>query len=383
MCPVKASQKTNAQHLRTPSGKVALGVKDNRLRLRLPRKLYGGKQVCLYLGWVDSPENRVAAEQKAREIELDILAGYFDPTLKKYRPKTYGDAFDLADLWEKYTKHKAKDLAKSTIARDYKKVANRIQKLPGDPVAARAYLLKYYSQEIARRTLKAISCCMEWAVLYGHAEANPYRELTRDIKPSRNKNRSRQAFSSNEVTSILSAIESDRFCSKYAPTKHSSYFGFVRFISLTGCRLEEAIALRWVHVTSSHIEFVEAIPTDVKILQETKTHQERQFPINKQLRALLDSLERSGELVFPAPGGGIIDCHNLLPRLWKGVILPLMEAGEVRQYLPLYNLRHSAITGWIKAGVPISQIAFWVGNSPEVLLKHYAAVIEDMLPPES
>ena len=46
-----------------------------------------GQRYYLSLGVPDTAINRKAAEQKARQIELDFVSGNFDPTLDKYRPE--------------------------------------------------------------------------------------------------------------------------------------------------------------------------------------------------------------------------------------------------------------------------------------------------------
>ena len=45
------------------------------------------KRYCLALGLPYTDVNLKVAEQKARQIELDILSSNFDPTLNKYRIK--------------------------------------------------------------------------------------------------------------------------------------------------------------------------------------------------------------------------------------------------------------------------------------------------------
>ncbi|WP_414549277.1 Arm DNA-binding domain-containing protein [Anabaena sp. CCY 0017] len=55
--------------------------------LRLPRALFSGNQKYLSLNLADTAENLLVAEMKSKQIELDIIAGYFDVTLAKYKPK--------------------------------------------------------------------------------------------------------------------------------------------------------------------------------------------------------------------------------------------------------------------------------------------------------
>lgn len=107
--------------------KVCIEVFRGHLRLRFYR--------LLSLNLTDTLENQVAAEIQARRIELDILAGYFDPTLAKYKadhtatPKKQ-KVYSLLELWEKYTQFKSGQLQESSLARDYSLIEKRIRALP-------------------------------------------------------------------------------------------------------------------------------------------------------------------------------------------------------------------------------------------------------------
>jgi integrase len=53
---------------------------------------------------------------------------------------------------------------------------------------------------------------------------------------------------------------------------------------------------------------------------------------------------------------------------------------EAQQRSPLakvpYHLRHAAVSVWLNAGVPATQVAEWAGQSVHVLLKVYAKCID-------
>jgi integrase len=42
-----------------------------------------------------------------------------------------------------------------------------------------------------------------------------------------------------------------------------------------------------------------------------------------------------------------------------------------------YDLRHAAVSTWLNAGVPATDVAAWAGHSVEVLLKIYAKCLDD------
>ncbi len=390
---------------RASKGSVGIESFQGRLRLRLPRQVYSGKQKYLTLGLDNTPQNRTIAEAKKKQIESDIateslIAGTFDRTLAKYRPHTHlklveaaeevQNALKLDELWEHYTQFKSHQLEETTILRDYGKIQKRIKKLPtkklSEAVAIRNHLLKVYSAEVAKRTLKQLSAACNWGMRSKLIASNPFDGMASEIKTKKISKRSRMAFTKSEKDVIIHAFENDKYSSKFAPVSHSYYAPYVKFLFLTGCRPEEVVALKWKHIENNRIVFSEAVATDLRIRKSTKTNETRMFPINKQLQALLSEIKRENysleNLVFPAKSGKELDAHNFLNRVWKPVVENLVKDGQVRQYLPQYNCRHTFITMALEAGVTVTQVAKWVGNSPEIVMKHYAATIRQVQVPE-
>ena len=69
---------------RKAKGTIKIESDKGWLRLRFT---HAGKRRAFALGLPDSNINRKFAEQKAKQIELDILSGNFDTTLQKYKPQ--------------------------------------------------------------------------------------------------------------------------------------------------------------------------------------------------------------------------------------------------------------------------------------------------------
>ncbi len=70
-----------------PSGKASKGTvqviaSHDRLQLRFR---YGGERHYLSVGLPDTPTGQMVAQQRANQIQLDILSGNFDATLAKYK----------------------------------------------------------------------------------------------------------------------------------------------------------------------------------------------------------------------------------------------------------------------------------------------------------
>jgi integrase len=189
-----------------------------------------------------------------------------------------------------------------------------------------------------------------------------------------------EPFSTTERDSILLGFQEH--------PSHQHYYSFVKFLFLTGCRTGEAIALQWKHIAHdlSCIIFSESYSSKLKIRKCTKTGTSRKFPVNSDLRSLLVAIKpidaNPSDLVFTTSTGLPIDNSRFTNQVWKGcksgkktykgILPPLVSSGAVGGYRCLYNTRHTFITMLLAAGLTVPQVAKLVGNSPEVILKHYA-----------
>ena len=123
---------------RQSKGTVSVEVFQGRLRLRLPRQLFAGKQKYLTLGLSDTKINLKIAEAKAQEIQTDIILERFDYTLDKYRPTHLKlvtmnhsqQALNLGALWDEYMEFKKPIASPSTIGHQYAGFTRAIALLP-------------------------------------------------------------------------------------------------------------------------------------------------------------------------------------------------------------------------------------------------------------
>jgi hypothetical protein len=108
------------------ASKGSVQIKESNGRLQLVFS-FGGKRHYLSTGFSDTHANRKLAEMKARQIELDILSGNFDPTLDKYKPQSVLSTItpvtpiakvkpELDELWEKYIEFKTRYLSRYYLA---------------------------------------------------------------------------------------------------------------------------------------------------------------------------------------------------------------------------------------------------------------------------
>lgn len=387
-------------HQKLAKGTVGIESFQGRLRLRLPRQIFAGKQKYLSLGLAETPENYKVAELRARQIELDIISNNFDVTLAKYSPNPIKlsekpvknkAVLSLTELWEMYTEYRKPQIAETTLRIQYAAVHSHITKLPTkslqDAVKIRDFLISNLSKDAARRTLTQISACCEWGVDSALIDGNPFRGMAKKIKVVKDDLHSIDPFTPEERDVIIAAFEAHPTQSFYAP--------FVKFLFATGCRTGEAIGLRWKHISPDckTITFCESVSTQLKIHKDCKTHKSRLFPCNTSLQALLLGIKPKAcdpeSLVFPSKRGKEISSKSFLENAWKGrsdrefgIVMQLATEGKIRRYRTQYNTRHTFISLCLESGVSVVQVAKWVGNSPEIIMKHYAGIIKQIEVPE-
>ena len=167
--------------------------------------------------------------------------------------------------------------------------------------------------------------------------------------------------------------------------KHSYYYTYVSFLSLVGCRPEEALALVKEDIrvkgNRTYIRFNKSYSKGI-LLPHTKTHEIRLFPVNEQLKALLSIIPKEQNLLFPGVKGSYINHHRWRESNWRRVVNGLVDDGLIESYLKPYSLRHSFITRLVREEVDIATIGRISGNSPETIIKHYLAAKDSFNIPE-
>lgn len=367
------------------------------------------KRFYFSTGYDDTPLGRQRASVLSDTIQRDIDYGEFDASLAKYKPAaslttvtpitpSVIPKHDLGELWERYTEFKKPQVSQSTYAVDYRKYRNHIAKLPTknleDAIAIRDYLVANLTTNAAKRTITNIHACCDWALKSKLIESNPFQAMAQEIKipKSESKENEINPFTKEERDVIIAAFDESKLYGYYAP--------LVKILFFTGCRPSEAIALQWKHIDEKFITFEQAITISTKGLalkNGLKTQSQRRFPINNQVREILNSIKLENcepeDLIFKSKKGGFIDFGDFLYHAWKGyknrhgkvidgIVTQLVKQGLVSEYRKPYQCRHTFITLCLEADIDAKDVAKWVGNSPEIIYKHYAGNKRDLQVPD-
>jgi integrase len=369
---------------KTPAGQPVIKVNHGRLQIIVN---YRGNRKTHSLGLPDSKQNQVYAEMVKARIASDLLNDNFDPTLDKYKRDALkpdsehkpDDDITIAHLWEAYTDYKRPQLAPSTIAKDFDRVANHITKFPvtslSGAVAVRDYLNSSTTPNATKRVLTQLTACCAWAVKSKLIAANPFVGMAAGIKAPRSKSDGEDIdpFTPDERDRIIKALNSE-------------YAALVEFMFRTGCRPSEAVGLQWRHISHDFktITFEQAVTiseSGLVVKQGLKTQQKRVFPCGKDLTAFLKSIASEPtdreQFIFRSQKGKFIDFHNFSNRIWH----PTLTNLGIKQRNP-YQMRHSYITFCINSGINAKDVARLVGNSPEIIYKHYMGGTRDLIAPD-
>jgi integrase len=348
--------------------KVSISVNNGMLRLRLPKYLFN-KETYLYLGLENTERNRIIAEAKAKLIEYDLAFETFDFTLKKYTLRQKEEVKNLYNensIKQIITEYiEFKKLVLSPSNRNISTFENWINKIDNalflQPDKLTNYLLQNTTQEQARRLLERITAAIQWGVNLEKLDCNPF-EKNAKIKSISNPRI--DPFSIKERDLIIEAF------------KDNHYYWLVQFLFFTGCRPSEAIGLKWEKINLDYTSFlIDQAIIERKLSPHTKTHKIRHFPINCQLKNILFNIKKESEFIFLSKTRKLVDFHNFNEREWK----PILKSLPIR-YRPPYCCRHTFITLCLIKGIAITQVAYWVGNTPEIILRHYAGLIPTEVP---
>lgn len=260
----------------------------------------------------------------------------------------------LLEIWDLWVADL--DLSSQTKADHYQTLRHQIVKA-SPLISETSWLL---SLEIASATfnkkLGYLRACCDWAKSESLLSNNPWLK----VRPRKGSKEIIKPFSQDEAARIIAGFEQS----------YPAWLPFTKFLFLSGCRLSEAIGLRWQHVDFERQEICicESLAQRKdgngyeRVRKGTKTGSVRYLKINSELSKLFEQLspasKNSEDLIFLNPTGtSHIDSNNFRDR-WKKV---LKQAGI--PYRRPHIIRHSFASHAIEQGIPLTGVAYLLGHS--------------------
>lgn len=375
--------------MKQKKGTIGIYSDKGRLFIRLPRYLYGGALVRRALNLNESDDNLIKAEAIKQRIENDIKSGVFDPSLEKYLTVkshqeffSVGDTWSLAQLFEKYINYKKlTGWSETTYSNSGLVFLRRFQSLENQNLnqagLIRDELIFNFTLDAAKRSLIQIKACVDWAIKSGYLKENKFSGMAKDIKLNQEE-LDINPFTLQERDLIIKAFEINQFAQRHKDFSHSQYSNLIKFWFYTGCRTSEILGLKWENIHSNYINFCEArVYSNLGEITKKglKTQTKRIFPINKQLKSVIDALakEKITDYIFVNHQGEPIHPSALIT-CWKKILLGLGIS-----YRRPYQCRHTFITLALNNGMNPHDVARICGTSPQMIYRHYLGIVPESI----
>lgn len=165
-----------------------------------------------------------------------------------------------------------------------------------------------------------------------------------------------------ETQVVLLALTGRR--SKY------NWCAYAEFMLQTAMRTGEVRALKWEDVKENKVLVHTNYTLTHGLKLSTKTNKRRWVPLNTRSLEILEKQPKDNDYIFPYN-------RYAFQSFFYDRMKELHGADLISHRYRPYDLRHTAISRWIEAKIPVAQAAKWAGNSSEVIWKHYVNVTQD------
>jgi integrase len=274
----------------------------------------------------------------------------------------------LAELWDAFVAERSIALCPTSLTSDYQQIRKWLHRCPvQDTEQARQIMIWVLGQTpvlTSRRVAMYVKSMYKWASQedVAHLVRNPIASFKMPKAPQRDIDII--VIPRNEVGIVLAALAAK--CS-YQDVNWSWY---TEFMLQTAMRTGEVRALQWSDIKENKILVHSNWTLTHGYKDSTKTNKKRWVPLNSRCQAILEQLPRENECIFP---------WNRLAfqSYFRKKLQPLHGVGLISHLYRPYDCRHTAISRWIEAGIPVPQVANWAGNTSEVIFKHYCNTTQE------
>ena len=273
----------------------------------------------------------------------------------------------LHQLWGAFVEERSISLCPTSLTSDYKQVNKWLSRCPlQDTAEARKIMIWLLGEKpvLAARRVAMYTTMYKWAAQEDVAlmDRNPLASFKMPKAPQ--KDEEIVVIPRNEVGLVLAALSAKR------TYQNVNWSWYTEFMLQTAMRTGEVRALRWSDIKENKILVHSNWTLTHGLKGSTKTNKKRWVPLNDKVQKILDSLDRSSDYIFPWD-------RVAFQSYFRKKLQPLHAAGLISYLYRPYDCRHTAISRWIEAGIPVPQVAAWAGNTSEVIFKHYCNTTQE------
>ena len=268
----------------------------------------------------------------------------------------------LSELWNAFVEERSISLCPTSLSSDYKQVGKWLARCPiQDTAQARKIMIWVLGEKpvlASRRVAMYLKTMYRWAAQEDVAllERNPLASFKMPKAPQRDEEII--VIPRNEVGLVLAALEAKR------THRDVNWSWYTEFMLQTAMRTGEVRALLWDDIKDNKILVHQIYTLTHGLKDSTKTNKKRWVPLNAKCQQILEKLPRDNAFIFPWD-------RLAFQSYFRKKLAPLKTAGLINHLYRPYDCRHTAISRWVEAGIPVPQVANWAGNTSDVILKHY------------
>ena len=265
-------------------------------------------------------------------------------------------------LWSAFVEEGSISLCPTSLTSDYRQVGKWLERCPVQDINDARKLMIWTLGEkpvlTSRRVAMYVKTMYKWAAQEDVAiiDRNPLASFKMPKAPQREEEI--VVIPRNETGLVLAALEAKL---AYRDTNWSWY---TEFMLQTAMRTGEVRAAQWNDIKEGKLLVHQNYTLTHGLKNSTKTNKRRWVPLNNRCQEIIAQLPHDSEFIFP---------WNRLAfqSYFRKKLAPLHNAGLISHLYRPYDCRHTAISRWIEAGIPVPQVANWAGNTSEVIFKHY------------
>jgi len=279
----------------------------------------------------------------------------------------------LSELWDAFLQERSISLCPTSLTSDYRQVTKWLRRCPVQDIEqARKIMIWILGEKpvlSARRVAMYTKTMYKWAAQedVAYLQRNPLASFKMPKAPQ--KDEEIIVIPRNEVALVLCALEAKM---TYRTVNWSWY---TEFMLQTAMRTGEVRALMWKDIRENKILVHQNYTLTHGLKNSTKTNKKRWVPLNAKCQAILDQLPKDNNYIFPWD-------RLAFQSYFRRKMQVLHQAELVSHVYRPYDCRHTAISRWIEAGIPVPQVAAWAGNTSEVIFKHYCNSTQEYEIPE-
>ena len=273
-------------------------------------------------------------------------------------------ALTLMSAWDQFVAERSISLSATSLTSDYRQARNWLSRCPHQNFETEGrliltWVLQQQPVQSARRVAMYLKALYRWASQEDIAIIARNPIMTFRMPKAPQKDEEIVVIPRDEIGLVMVALEAKQ---TYRSTNWATY---AEFMLQTAMRTGEVRALTWNDIKDDKILVHKNFTLTHGLKNSTKTNKKRWVPLNAKCKEILDTLDQNEEYLFPWD-------RSSFQSYFRKKMDRLRAADLITHLYRPYDLRHTAISRWIEASIPVAQVASWAGNTADVIWRHYA-----------